>query len=478
MKLLKPIALICALSMALSQVAFASEWDDTTDKEAVFYSEYGYENKANVYYNGDDVEFSDVFPLIREGTTFVPIRAVSDSLGAETTYIASTHSVKIVKDDITVFFDIGSANVSVNDEIMTLTTETFIIEGTTMVPLRVISEAFDLDVSWNNTYKEVSIIDINALKEGLDTDYTLIDSMLEFKFESEKSTLISGEFQINVSSSGKEFAINSDVSTLVDGSTIDSTIDVTMDFDDFKQEILDQLEIDNAPQDFKDQVIVAINDLGEFSVDFLLDAETLEMYFKSDKLATICSLLFNDSSITTDTWLKISLSEFLLDEYSIIFNTATQNYEKETTLENIIDALIEINQEVSIEEMNMYKFVVEILECIGDDDFVKSGYTYQLVKGGIQDNIQSDAIFTIKTNSKGEILSYEVGFDLGYHDDKYSFVIAKNSSSVISLGFTFDVPSEDKTVDALFEFDFKKSTEIATVIQGDTLDLTESLFEN
>ena len=84
----------------------------------------------------------DVMPIIENGRTLVPMRAIFESLGAEIAWDDATKSVKGTKGSVAVELTIGNAVAKVNNKEITLDVAAKILNGRTLVPVRFISENF------------------------------------------------------------------------------------------------------------------------------------------------------------------------------------------------------------------------------------------------------------------------------------------------------------------------------------------------
>ncbi len=137
-KMKKKIAIICAavmLVMSFSQSVGA----------------------INVIMNSALLEFPDQEPVIENGTTLVPIRAVAEALGLEVTWDDATDTVVLKKDNFYVELVIGSTVAKTSAGVKKLAVAPKIINGRTMVPLRFIAEEMGLIVLWNDEYQRVII---------------------------------------------------------------------------------------------------------------------------------------------------------------------------------------------------------------------------------------------------------------------------------------------------------------------------------
>jgi hypothetical protein len=106
-------------------------------------------NAVKVEINGVSVNF-DQQPVIENGRTLVPMRAIFEALGADVEWNEDTQSVIAENTDgkkITLV--IGSNDMLVNNkDIVKLDVPAKIMGSRTMVPLRAISEALDCQVNW------------------------------------------------------------------------------------------------------------------------------------------------------------------------------------------------------------------------------------------------------------------------------------------------------------------------------------------
>lgn len=118
-------------------------------------------NNVAIKIDGVIVKPTGALPYIKNGVTYVPVRFVSEELGAGVTYKASNNSVTIKKRTKTVFFYIGSKKATINGKSYTLDAPSEYKNGTTMVPLRFVATALDAEVSYNEKYKTVVIKSYN-----------------------------------------------------------------------------------------------------------------------------------------------------------------------------------------------------------------------------------------------------------------------------------------------------------------------------
>jgi hypothetical protein len=99
----------------------------------------------------------DAAPEIVASRTFVPMRFISESFGATVEWLAETQGITITLGDHTVGLQIGNATAVIDGTIVSLPAAPYIKNGRTMVPLRVISEAFGGDVVWDPASRTITI---------------------------------------------------------------------------------------------------------------------------------------------------------------------------------------------------------------------------------------------------------------------------------------------------------------------------------
>lgn len=112
---------------------------------------------ADVYIDGEQVIFPDMVPIITNGRTMVPMRAIFEKLGAAIFWDGETETVIATRGGTTVVVQIDNNVMIKNDEKIELDVPAALINSRTLVPVRAISEAFGCDVKWNEAAKSVII---------------------------------------------------------------------------------------------------------------------------------------------------------------------------------------------------------------------------------------------------------------------------------------------------------------------------------
>ena len=122
-----------------------------------------YAADISIVIDGNEVS-SDTAPQITaEGRTIVPLRVISEELGAKVDWDQETKTVTVEKESSTLKLTIGEKVMKDNDSEIQLDSPAQIVNDRTMVPLRAISESFGCEVDWDGETKTV-IISTNTEK--------------------------------------------------------------------------------------------------------------------------------------------------------------------------------------------------------------------------------------------------------------------------------------------------------------------------
>ena len=119
---------------------------------------------VKVVVDGKTVSFPDEQPFIDgNNRTQIPVRFVSEALGAAVTWHGDTRTVDICKSGQTITLVIGESKAAVNGQDKTFDTVSFLQGGRTFVPLRFVSEALGAEVNWYDKASTVSIYTVSPL---------------------------------------------------------------------------------------------------------------------------------------------------------------------------------------------------------------------------------------------------------------------------------------------------------------------------
>lgn len=184
--------------------------------------------------NGVDITM-DAAPYIANGRTMVPLRFISEMFDFDVEY--DNGKVRISKYGSVFETVIGTKKYTMNGLEKTMDTESVIVNDRTMVPVRLISEAFGMNVEWSDSEKMVTITRGKARKNAVDMyvvgDSNDVGSMLKYFFD--ESVTVKENEAITQAKEGDYVILfeNADVSDLSEKgvNVIDVTdVDVSADY--------------------------------------------------------------------------------------------------------------------------------------------------------------------------------------------------------------------------------------------------------
>lgn len=100
---------------------------------------------------------NDVAPKIVNDRTMLPIRFIAEALGAKIDWIEESQTVKITAENIDISLVIGEDFATVNGEKIDLDSPSFIENDRTYLPIRFVSEKLGADVKWDDATQTVNI---------------------------------------------------------------------------------------------------------------------------------------------------------------------------------------------------------------------------------------------------------------------------------------------------------------------------------
>lgn len=110
--------------------------------------------------DGQSLE-ADTPPLIRNGKTLVPLRAICEALGMTVDYNEATKTITCSRGESTIILKVGGKEAVVNGAVVKLDEPANVIRNRTMVPLRFLAENSGAKVSWDKVKKTVYIVSNN-----------------------------------------------------------------------------------------------------------------------------------------------------------------------------------------------------------------------------------------------------------------------------------------------------------------------------
>lgn len=114
-----------------------------------------------LFMNEKLLESVDVQPRIINGTTIVPARIIAEQIGAKVSWDEATSKVTIVKDKINIQLIINNGTALINGKKETLEVSPKLENNTTMLPLRFIGEELGIEFKWDGATSSVHMFNDN-----------------------------------------------------------------------------------------------------------------------------------------------------------------------------------------------------------------------------------------------------------------------------------------------------------------------------
>lgn len=111
----------------------------------------------SIYLNDTKQSYSDK-AMIKNGATLVPLRGIFEGLGAQVTWNASTKTIDATKGSTKVWLKIGSTTTKVDGKNVSIAVPAQVVNGSTLVPLRFISESLGAQVEWVQATQTIKIV--------------------------------------------------------------------------------------------------------------------------------------------------------------------------------------------------------------------------------------------------------------------------------------------------------------------------------
>ena len=122
--------------------------------------------QIKVQVDGTPVYFANTQPQYINGRVLVPLRGVFEQMGANVLWNQQAHLVTATRAGTEVQLTIGSQNATINGSPINLDVPAMVLNGSTMVPIRFVSEALGAQVGWLAADRLVTINTTSAGNSG------------------------------------------------------------------------------------------------------------------------------------------------------------------------------------------------------------------------------------------------------------------------------------------------------------------------
>lgn len=129
------------------------------------------ESRLRILVNNQEISFTDAAPFIDSNSRVqVPVRYVAEALNAKVDWDKNISQVTVTRQNTVVKLTINDTNMFVNENAKTLDTAPMIKDGRTYVPIRFISEALGATVDWKPAIR-TAYIDLDETKADQPNTY-------------------------------------------------------------------------------------------------------------------------------------------------------------------------------------------------------------------------------------------------------------------------------------------------------------------
>lgn len=149
MKVAKTIIIIALIVIIFSLTAGAQSYS------------FAETSQIRVYIDEEEMTFTDMKPYLSKNRVLVPVRLISEQLGATVEWDQSKRIVTIIKGNDVISFNIDYPRMTKNGTSYSMDAAAAMINGRVMVPLRFVSEQLGVGVTWEAETRSV-LIDTSA----------------------------------------------------------------------------------------------------------------------------------------------------------------------------------------------------------------------------------------------------------------------------------------------------------------------------
>lgn len=153
MKYWKVIPIVLLVALIIFPASLPAQQVDSAGRTSVMHLKIG---SSSMDLNGITRQM-DVAPFIENSRTWVPVRFVSENLAASVDWSATDQKVTITQVDQTLNMVVGNPEIMVNGQSEIIDVSPFIRDSRTWVPVRFVSENLGAEVGWDEGAQEVTI---------------------------------------------------------------------------------------------------------------------------------------------------------------------------------------------------------------------------------------------------------------------------------------------------------------------------------
>ena len=149
---------------------------------------FGLSSITEIYINGCLLK-SDTVPVIKNDSTFVPLRVIGEALGYQLDYSGGTITLQHSESGTNISLNIGDRIANVNGKLVEMPAEAFLENDRTMVPVRFLSEALSCQVEWSPGYESSEYPEYSFANEVIiysPYPVSILDGKVQVSYQREK----------------------------------------------------------------------------------------------------------------------------------------------------------------------------------------------------------------------------------------------------------------------------------------------------
>lgn len=424
-------------------------------------------SEIHILYNDTVVKYDDVKPVNTDGRVMIPFRAALENMGATVDYNNDNRLVTAKKGDIEIKFTLMDDTIYIDkngvQSTITMDVPMIIVLDRTLVPIRFMSNAFDMQVGWDGDTETVIILDYDDYEKAINAAAPNLCKMSQI--ETPVNIKGTAEFDIALNTEGlQEDNINLSLSGKTDSTKVENgeNDDMTFNFSGFGVDIKDaKLSIALA-----DSQAYVKTDLIEKIVPYIKDeaAQNKLKMVDSDKWYTVdFDKLINaipvpeESKAAFEAALAGNKADFAAMITDTIKTEGDATLDSAIVLSSLIDTLEGMDKFITVTEKDNGGYEAKI--NITDADFDKLvAETSGLDANSDEAKIVADmmnAVISANTSYDGSKLTGDANADISMDAEGVKFGLKMN----ITQSFTKD--------DSL----------TAPTTPADSVDITDMLIE-
>lgn len=245
-------------------------------------------NGETLYFpDGAQSAAAGVGPVLKDGRVYVPFRTVFEALGAEVTYDATSKTVTAKRGSRTVSLAAGQPCYVLDGVTIASDGQTFVQGGRIFVPVRFVSQALGAAVGWDAAERTVVILEREKLLQRYQGQFTVLEQYLQHWDLGQGSWALAGNWAFALQVSGTDLdtdqqaelplAFTVELEELASADAVNMDAAVQLDGDELATWLQESGRLDEAIAD-------KLGRLKNFRLQCILDVGQGRWYVKSELL--------------------------------------------------------------------------------------------------------------------------------------------------------------------------------------------------